>query len=91
MSRTLAAPLAPAPAITGAMPSAGAGPTAPLRLTRRGRLTVVLLALPVLPVTRLPRRRLPQHDDGTAIRRRRECPECGKRFTTVETGRACTW
>jgi transcriptional repressor NrdR len=25
------------------------------------------------------------YDDGTAIRRRRECPECGKRFTTVET------
>jgi transcriptional repressor NrdR len=24
-------------------------------------------------------------DDGTAIRRRRECPECGKRFTTQET------
>ncbi len=25
------------------------------------------------------------HDDGTAIRRRRSCPECGRRFTTVET------
>lgn len=24
-------------------------------------------------------------DDGTAIRRRRQCPECGKRFTTAET------
>ena len=24
-------------------------------------------------------------DDGSAIRRRRQCPECGKRFTTVET------
>ncbi|HEX7105566.1 MAG TPA: transcriptional regulator NrdR [Acidothermaceae bacterium] len=24
-------------------------------------------------------------DDGTAIRRRRACPECGRRFTTVET------
>ena len=24
-------------------------------------------------------------DDGTAIRRRRQCPECGRRFTTVET------
>lgn len=24
-------------------------------------------------------------DDGTAIRRRRHCPECGKRFTTQET------
>ncbi len=24
-------------------------------------------------------------DDGTAIRRRRHCPECGKRFTTSET------
>ena len=24
-------------------------------------------------------------DDGTAIRRRRQCPECGKRFTTVES------
>jgi transcriptional repressor NrdR len=23
-------------------------------------------------------------DDGTAIRRRRQCPECGRRFTTVE-------
>jgi transcriptional repressor NrdR len=23
-------------------------------------------------------------DDGAAIRRRRQCPECGKRFTTVE-------
>jgi transcriptional repressor NrdR len=23
-------------------------------------------------------------DDGAAIRRRRSCPECGKRFTTVE-------
>ena len=24
-------------------------------------------------------------DDGASIRRRRQCPECGKRFTTVET------
>lgn len=24
-------------------------------------------------------------DDGTSIRRRRECPECGRRFTTSET------
>ncbi len=24
-------------------------------------------------------------DDGSAIRRRRSCPECGKRFTTQET------
>jgi transcriptional repressor NrdR len=24
-------------------------------------------------------------DDGVAIRRRRQCPECGRRFTTVET------
>lgn len=24
-------------------------------------------------------------DDGAAIRRRRSCPECGKRFTTIET------
>jgi len=24
-------------------------------------------------------------DDGSSIRRRRECPECGRRFTTVET------
>jgi len=24
-------------------------------------------------------------DDGTAIRRRRACPECGRRFTTLET------
>jgi transcriptional repressor NrdR len=24
-------------------------------------------------------------DDGTAIRRRRSCPECGKRFTTQES------
>ncbi|MCX5045934.1 transcriptional regulator NrdR [Aldersonia sp. NBC_00410] len=24
-------------------------------------------------------------DEGTAIRRRRSCPECGRRFTTVET------
>jgi len=24
-------------------------------------------------------------DDGTSIRRRRSCPECGKRFTTQET------
>lgn len=24
-------------------------------------------------------------DDGNAIRRRRECPECARRFTTVET------
>lgn len=24
-------------------------------------------------------------DDGAAIRRRRSCPSCGKRFTTVET------
>ena len=24
-------------------------------------------------------------DDGTVIRRRRSCPECGRRFTTVET------
>ena len=24
-------------------------------------------------------------DDGSAIRRRRPCPECGRRFTTVET------
>ena len=25
------------------------------------------------------------NEDGTAIRRRRQCPECGRRFTTVET------
>ena len=25
------------------------------------------------------------YDDGAAIRRRRACPECGRRFTTVET------
>ena len=24
-------------------------------------------------------------EDGTTIRRRRQCPECGKRFTTAET------
>src|SRR5256885_2076505 len=24
-------------------------------------------------------------DDGAAIRRRRQCPECGERFTTLET------
>lgn len=24
-------------------------------------------------------------DDGASIRRRRECPECGRRFSTVET------
>ncbi|MCE1178562.1 MAG: transcriptional regulator NrdR [Micrococcales bacterium] len=24
-------------------------------------------------------------DDGSSIRRRRQCPECGRRFTTVET------
>jgi transcriptional repressor NrdR len=24
-------------------------------------------------------------DDGTAIRRRRQCPDCGRRFTTSET------
>ncbi|MDP9885154.1 transcriptional repressor NrdR [Sinomonas atrocyanea] len=24
-------------------------------------------------------------DDGSAIRRRRQCPECGRRFTTLET------
>ncbi|MCR6711259.1 MAG: transcriptional regulator NrdR [Demequina sp.] len=24
-------------------------------------------------------------DDGSSIRRRRECPNCGRRFTTVET------
>ena len=24
-------------------------------------------------------------DEGTSIRRRRQCPECGRRFTTVET------
>ncbi|MHB2023667.1 MAG: transcriptional regulator NrdR [Mycobacteriales bacterium] len=24
-------------------------------------------------------------DDGTAVRRRRSCPECGRRFSTVET------
>ena len=24
-------------------------------------------------------------DEGQAIRRRRECPECGHRFTTLET------
>ncbi|MCY7401331.1 MAG: transcriptional regulator NrdR, partial [Nocardioides sp.] len=24
-------------------------------------------------------------DDGAAIRRRRQCPECNRRFTTVET------
>lgn len=26
-----------------------------------------------------------QNEDGTSIRRRRECAECGKRFTTYET------
>lgn len=25
-------------------------------------------------------------DDGLSIRRRRQCPECGRRFTTTETG-----
>lgn len=25
------------------------------------------------------------NDDGTSIKRRRQCPECGKRFTTLET------
>jgi transcriptional repressor NrdR len=24
-------------------------------------------------------------DDGAAIRRRRQCPECGRRFSTIET------
>jgi transcriptional repressor NrdR len=24
-------------------------------------------------------------DDGTAIRRRRQCPQCGRRFSTIET------
>ena len=24
-------------------------------------------------------------DDGASIRRRRQCPQCGRRFTTVET------
>lgn len=24
-------------------------------------------------------------DDGSAIRRRRQCPDCGRRFTTIET------
>ena len=24
-------------------------------------------------------------DDGTSIRRRRQCPQCGKRFTTLES------
>ncbi|MBO1753291.1 transcriptional repressor NrdR [Actinotalea sp. BY-33] len=24
-------------------------------------------------------------DDGSSIRRRRQCPECGRRFTTIET------
>src|SRR6187431_1838450 len=24
-------------------------------------------------------------EDGTAIRRRRQCPECGRRFSTLET------
>src|SRR5918912_2141465 len=24
-------------------------------------------------------------DDGSSIRRRRQCPDCGRRFTTVET------
>lgn len=24
-------------------------------------------------------------DDGSAIRRRRQCPQCGRRFTTIET------
>jgi len=26
-----------------------------------------------------------QNEDGTSIRRRRECVDCGKRFTTYET------
>ena len=26
-----------------------------------------------------------EHDDGAAIRRRRACPQCSRRFTTVET------
>lgn len=25
-----------------------------------------------------------EHDEGQVIRRRRSCPECGKRFTTIE-------
>jgi transcriptional repressor NrdR len=28
-------------------------------------------------------------DDGTAIRRRRHCGDCGRRFTTVETAALC--
>ena len=24
-------------------------------------------------------------DDGTSIKRRRQCPSCGKRFSTLET------
>ena len=28
-------------------------------------------------------------DEGTSIRRRRECLHCGKRFTTYETVKAC--
>jgi transcriptional repressor NrdR len=28
-------------------------------------------------------------EDGTSIRRRRACPECGRRFTTVETAALC--
>jgi transcriptional repressor NrdR len=42
-------------------------------------------ALPVLPFSGFPRGRLPTADDGSQIRRRRQCPDCGRRFTTIET------
>jgi len=42
-------------------------------------------ALPVLPPRRLPVIDSRATDDGSAIRRRRQCPECGRRFTTIET------
>ena len=41
--------------------------------------------LPLLQAHRLARGGFPHTDDGAAIRRRRQCTSCARRFTTVET------
>ena len=73
----------------GYVSGAGEGVTEHIQGNRPGWLGVegeARRALSVLPPHRLAgssTRRAT--DDGTAIRRRRSCPECGRRFTTVET------
>lgn len=77
----LRAPLAAArDARVGSVPSAMSGATA--ESGGRGA-TVVHCPFCRHPDSRVVDSR--EADEGSAIRRRRSCPECGRRFTTVET------